>query len=67
MFDMINRLDKKQKGIVSLVLGVLLIVFAQGIVPGLPTFLTAVGLIVIVLGLYSLEIHTKIMHLISKK
>jgi len=67
MFDMINKLNKNQKGIASLALGVVLIVFAQGIIPGLPTFLSAVGIVLIALGLYTLEVYTKIMALISKK
>jgi hypothetical protein len=67
MFNQLNKLTKDQRGIVSVIAGVIILLFGLGIIPGLPTLLTISGIALIGLGLYLLEIHTKIMSLINKK
>lgn len=67
MLNMLNKLSKDQKGIIALVAGSIIFFLGLGIIPGLPTFLTISGIALIVLGLYILEVHTKILALIRKK
>lgn len=67
MLDVLNKLSKDQKGIVALIAGTVILCFGLGLIPGLSTILTLSGIALIGLGLYTLEVHTKIMALINKK
>lgn len=67
MLDGLNKLSKDQKGMVAVGSGVVVLLFSLGIIPGLPTLLMLSGIALIVLGLYILQVHTKLLALINKK
>ena len=67
MLNEINKLTRDQKGLAAILVGALTILLAWEIIPGLTTILAIAGGLLIVVGLFLLEIHRKIMGLFSKK
>lgn len=66
MLNEINKLTRDQKGFAAILIGGLTILLAWNIIPGLTTILAIGGGLLILVGLYLLEIHRKIMGLFSK-
>jgi hypothetical protein len=67
MLHELQKLSRDQKGLAAILVGGLTILLALEVIPGLTTILAIAGGLLIVVGLFLLEIHRKIMGLFSKK
>lgn len=66
LLNELNKLNKDQKGLVSILAGGLIVLLAWNIIPGLTTILAVAGFVLMGLGLLMLELHTKVLNMFSK-
>lgn len=67
MLNELNKLTRDQKGLAAILIGGITVLLAWNIIPGLNKILVIAGGLLIVVGLFLLEIHRKIMGLFAKK